>query len=294
MIKNIRLFAVGLMLFQEGHWPAQAQSGAVLATPGIRLEVRARSDQRTFRIGEIIPLELRFSSTIGDKYRLSTQHGDRSGRNNMDTYAVEPRSGWQDPLDLYYRTGVFIGGGIGGIAWLSAESILITADLNEWVRFDQPGDYRLTVKSRRVRDDGMRSDQLVVESNEVLLHIIAATPEWQEETLREALAVLAKSAPVRPHQPGTLDPAWDAVRTIRFLGTAAAAREMAHRVERDVPFRSAGDEECLLGLAASPAREAALDEMNKLLPSSSIAEDAHIKILMSVLATPSGPGGDKH
>jgi hypothetical protein len=119
----------------------------------------------------------------------------------------------------------------------------------------------------------------------VLLNIVAATPEWQEETLRQALAVLAKSAPVRPHQPRALDPAWDAIRTLRFLGTAAAAREMAHRVN---------DPDCVLGLAGSPAREAALDEMNKLLRDSVIAEDGRIRILMSVLATPNGPGADRH
>jgi hypothetical protein len=131
----------------------------------------------------------------------------------------------------------------------------------------------------------MRNEHPAIASNEVLLNIVAATPEWQEEKLRQALAVLSKFSPFRPHQPSAVDPAWDAVRTIRFLGTAAAAREMAHRVN---------DEDCLLGLAASPAREAALDEMNKLLQGSSIAKDGHIKILMSVLATPSRSGGDQH
>jgi hypothetical protein len=60
---------------------------------------------------------------------------------------------------------------------------------------------------------------------------------------------------------------------------------MAHRVS---------DRDCLLGLAGSPAREAALDEMNKLLRDSVIAVDGRIKLLMSVLATPNGPGGDRH
>ena len=181
--------------------------------------------------------------------------------------------------------GDISGSDLGSILWLSTEPVLITADLNEWVRFDQPGEYRLTVKSKRV-DVGRGSDHLAVASNEVLLNIVAATPEWQEETLRQALAVLAKSAPDRwPHQPSAVDPAWDAIRTIRFLGTPAAAREMAHRVS---------DRDCLLGLAGSPAREAALDEMNKLLRDTVIAVDGRIKLLMSVLATPNGPGGDRH
>jgi hypothetical protein len=281
---DMRLLDLGLLLFQVAHWTVQAQSGAPPATPGVRLEVRTRSDQRTFRIGEIIPLELRFSSTIENKYQLETRNSDRSGRLDTETYSVEPRSGWQDPLDLYYRTAVFIGGGLGTMRWLSTESVPITADLNEWVRFDQPGDYRLTVKSRRVRDVAMGSDHPAVRSNEVLLNIVAATPEWQEETLRQSLAVLAKSTPVRPHQAGAPDPARDAIRTLRFLGTAAAAREMAHCVS---------DRDCELGLAGTPVREAALDEMNKLIRDSVIAEDDRIRILMSVLATPNGPGGDR-
>lgn len=109
MFKDVRFLAVGLTLFQAAHWPAQAQSGTPPATPGVRLEVRTRGDQRTFRIGEIIPLELRFSSTIENRYRFDTQYGYRTDGQGpgIETFAVEPRSGWQDPLDLYYRTGIF-------------------------------------------------------------------------------------------------------------------------------------------------------------------------------------------
>ena len=72
MNKKMRLLAVGLALFQAAHWSVLAQSGAPLATPGIMLEVQTRNSQKTFRVGEIIPLELRFQQH--DRKQVSTFH----------------------------------------------------------------------------------------------------------------------------------------------------------------------------------------------------------------------------
>jgi hypothetical protein len=257
--------------------------------PDVKLEVRTRNNQRTFRIGEIIPLDLRFSSTVENKYRLYTQNGDGSGRLNMETYTAEPRSGWQDPLDLFYRTGAFAGGGLGNIWMLSDKPFLITAELNEWMRFDRPGEYRLTVTSARVRDALSRSTVSNVASNEVLLTIIDATPEWQEETLRKALATLAVSAPVQPYDWNQPDPGRDAIRTVRFLGTPAAARELAFRFSKGAFRVNNMDIDCVLGLAGSPAHQAALDEMKKALQDDPpLAGDGWIQLLMMVLT-----GGNK-
>jgi len=99
----MRQLAIGLVLFQAALCQPQAP------VPDVQLEVRTLNNQRTFRIGEIIPLELRFTSTVENQYRLDTRNGDRSGRLNSETYTAEPRSGWQDPLDLFYRTGSSIG-----------------------------------------------------------------------------------------------------------------------------------------------------------------------------------------
>jgi hypothetical protein len=57
-------------------------------------------------------------------------------------------------------------------------------ELNEWVRFDQPGVYPVNVSSRRATDSLKgplwSGNGVLVKSNFVELHIIKATPEWQQ------------------------------------------------------------------------------------------------------------------
>ena len=272
----MRLLGIGLALSQSVLLQVRAQPVAPSPAPNVKLEVRTRDNQKTFRMGEIIPLELRFSSTV--QHQMDGRNYDRSGRLDLETYTVEPRSGWKDPLDLYFRTVASIGGGTGAIYALSSEPILIIAELNEWVRFEHAGEYRVTVQSSRVRGEP-------VVSNQVWLTIVDPTPEWQEETLKTALAALAASAPAWPFGSGVSDPGRNAIRTLRFLGTPAAAREMAHRVT---------DIDCVLGLAGSPARKAALDEMNRLLRDSTVVADGWITHLMSVLETPQNEDENRH
>jgi hypothetical protein len=98
-------------------------------------------------------------------------------------------------------------------------------------------------------------------SNPVLLTIVAPTPDWQHETLDDALAVLSQSYEISallglPSPRGRRE----ALRVLRFLGTAEAARELAHLIDD----RDCGNGDCLLGLAGSPARKVALEELSKV------------------------------
>ena len=263
---------------------ARAQSSPE-ASPRPRLEVRTRGNQQTFRIGEAIPLELQFSSAAENKYHIETRSSDRTGRLDLEAYAVEPRSGWRDPLGLYFRTAEIIGGGLESSQILGGEAFPIAADLNEWVRFEQPGQYRVTITSWRVFESSP-SSPLALVSSPVLLTIVAPTPEWQQETFRRAAAVLAQSYQIStllglPSPQGRRD----AMRVLRFLGTAEAARELAHRIDD----RDCG-RDCLLGLAGSPAREVAFQELRKVLPDSRHAHEIRWTQLMSVLGAPEDPG----
>ena len=74
----------------------------------------------------------------------------------------------------------------------SRSHTVIAADLNEWIRFDQPGEYRVTVRSRRVRMPGMATPVALV-SNELALTITAASPEWQKQTFDQAVVGLEES-----------------------------------------------------------------------------------------------------
>src|SRR5215217_6452687 len=65
------------------------------------LKVSIASDQREFRIGETIPLQLSFSSTVKDRYQVNMAQYDRSGRMEHEHFTVSPAEGAVDPLADY-------------------------------------------------------------------------------------------------------------------------------------------------------------------------------------------------
>jgi hypothetical protein len=102
------------------------------------------TQQTTFHIGETIPLTLSFTGPDNKEFHINTARYDRSGRTGSETFSLEPSSGWADPLADRFRG---IGGGMSGIGTLSSSPTIIPINLNEWVRFDHPGVYHLTVTS---------------------------------------------------------------------------------------------------------------------------------------------------
>jgi hypothetical protein len=218
--------------------------------------VSIASDQTEFRIGETIPLQLAFSSPVKDRYQINMAQYDRSGRMNYEHFNLFPAHGAVDPLEGH-RGGV--GGGLTGFNFLTPEPWKITLNLNEWVRFTQPGEYRLTVTSNRVGIKDLSSplgaSPITVHSNDVTLRVVPATKAWQRLTLRRAVATLDQPAPVKPQDSEKYAKLRrKALETVRFLGTAEAAKELAKRLRGE---DSGGlDYVCMLGLISSPEHEA--------------------------------------
>ena len=70
-----------------------------------------------------------------------------------EKFLVEPTGGTKDPILVYFESGtLFMSGGLTNFRFLSDSPYVIHLDLNEWVRIDKPGNYRVTVTSRRVSD----------------------------------------------------------------------------------------------------------------------------------------------
>ena len=250
----------------------------------VALAVRTSGGQETFHIGERIPLELSFTSSSAS-YQLNTASYDRGGRLAVESYKIEPDQGWDDPLDLYFQSyGGFMGGGLSGFQRLSAAPSVIHRDLNEWVRFNQPGRYRLVVASSRVSRVGteFRSPAVEVSSGELWLTIIPATAEWQAAALEQARAILAHQ-PTGGLPPSGPSPAAQAVATLRYIGTPAAAREMARGLtEPSFAFQFK------LGLASTPARDAAMKSLDELLNDPDFPVNGNFLDTMSLVGLPPG------
>jgi hypothetical protein len=241
--------------------PASAQSSDV------RLQVQTENGRTQFQMGELIPLKLSFTSSALKKYQINMASYDRSGRMGYEAFLLEPETGWSDPLHTYFAYGGFMGGGLSTSKFLSREPTDISLDLNEWVRFDQPGKYTLRVVSRRVgellADKSYPNSSVELTSNELQLTIIPAGKVWQEATLKKAIAVMDKIEGVGDKATGEQsNDKQAALRTLRYLGSVEATKELARRLRGD---DSHTDFTCMFGLVGSPYADVALNEMRRLL-----------------------------
>ncbi len=251
------MYASGPAITLAGNLRAQEDPSS--SSSPVTFQARIENNQTIFRIGEVIRLELSYS-TVAAGIEISTANYDRSGRLGIEYFTVEPSTGWDDPLKAYYSSGPFMAGGLYGLQPLSAKPYIVGRDLNEWVRFTQPGRYRLVVTSTRAgysrRSPGQSNS--VLRSNELSITVIPATAEWQAAKLANAIGTLAS------HR-GSVDPgATDgererAVATVRYLGTPAAAEQMARRLNDPAQFQF------MLGLIASSAHDAAVAALEHVL-----------------------------
>ncbi len=247
-----------------------ATSGAVTQTPqDVRLQVQIDGGKTQFQTGEIVPLKLSFTSSAAKKYQINMATYDRSGRMNYEKFLIEPESGWSDPLQTYFRNGASMMGGLTTFDFLSLKPTVIQLDLNELVRFDRPGKYRLRIVSHRVgelpEDNSYPKTNTELISNELRLTIIPASKPWQEATLKSAVAALDRfGSPSSETTPAVnqTEAAQKALKTLRYLGTAEAARELARRLRGE---DARADYQCMFGLVGSPHTDTALGEMRRLL-----------------------------
>ena len=67
------------------------------ATADVNLTVHTRGNESTFQVGQVIELELSFTSAKPKAYQIDMATYDRSGRLNAETFAIKPAAGWEDP-----------------------------------------------------------------------------------------------------------------------------------------------------------------------------------------------------
>jgi hypothetical protein len=208
----------------------QAAAAQAAADAPFTLTLSIAGEQRQFRPGEIIPLELTFRSDLPGRFAVDGRTYDRSGRLTIDTFRVEPVDGVTDPLLDYFATSAgFIRGGLSsGPARLDGQSYTVGRELNEWLRFDRPGVYTVTVRSDRALDLSRQpangQSVVPVESNPVSFEILPPDPTWEITEIRRAVELLAT---------GRGDDHGEGCRVLRFLGTPLAVREIVGRLERD-------------------------------------------------------------
>jgi hypothetical protein len=230
---------------------------AVLSTPLLassedaapQLQVRTADGRALYHVGERISLSLSFTGPENKRFETNMASYDRSGRMAYEEFHVTPAYGWVDPLNVYFGSSSgYMGGGLTVFAPLSEKPTFVNLNLNEWVRFDQPGTYTIVVVSHRVSgvstgsSGSLGAQSLGLTSNPIQLHIIPATKAWERAKLSSVLNELEENSKATGPEPDSLK---GAIADLRFLGTAAAARVMAQHLREDEPVLMY---ECALGL----------------------------------------------
>lgn len=237
--------------------------------PKVFLQISVAAKNNEFRMGEKIPVTLAFNTRVKNRYELDEADYDRSGRLPSEDFTVTPRDGAEDPLvDYFAPDTAHIGGGLRGFRILTQKPWTIVLNLNEWVRFTKPGEYKLTVSSDRVEilDSSKLNGKarITAVSNPITLKIAARDPARERQALNEAIAKL--NAP-RPLKRATTQGSFQASRleaaeTLRFLGTADAVRELV----RQLGIENSGiPSTCFFGIISSPERAVASEALAEAL-----------------------------
>jgi hypothetical protein len=227
---------------------------ATRKTPeGVSFTLRVRGDKTQFRPGEIISVEFSFTSDLPNSYDLDGATYDRGGRLQLDKFFLDHKKGVVDPLRDYVPGA---GGGISSNPTLSESPHTMAFDLNEWLRFDQPGKFRLYVTAPRVlkKGGGGFRNGAEVTSNIVEFEVLPRDDEWADQELQSIKRLLDSSDPKQDRRP--------VCRRLRFLNTEAAAGEMIRRF--GAPLDVCGYEYSM-GLIGSPHRAFIVKEMERAL-----------------------------
>ena len=274
------LFMVCLRLSPAGAAPdfEATRLNAVAANPpGVSLTLSLPPGRTQFHQGEVIPLTVTFSSRLPKAYRLNagpgiSGSGDRELPWNSDTFQVDDTGGAVDPLPTYYAHEFATFGSGGGPQFqdLTAQAVSIPYTLNEWLRFDAPGRYRVYLTSGRVVDVGRNRPGIfpfqgrTTTSNAVELEILPDDPALDAQTLQQALPLFNEEG----FHSSTQIARQAAVRAIRFLGTPDAVRAMVARYGQFTDYEQwnyFSYRQTRLGLYGYPQPSVVIQEMQSRL-----------------------------
>lgn len=207
---------------------------AAMNPSGVSVTLTLPRGRTQFHRGEIVPLSAVFTSSAPGKYNLNTDDGSRDLEWGNDSFHVDNAAGAVDPLPVYYdhEFGMSYNGPGPRFEPLSVKPRTVSYTLNEWLRFDAPGHYRVSLTSERVTDAAKRHDDLFFQghaatSTAVEFDVLPDDPAWDAQTLQAALPLFDQSVEENDYKTQDLQTA--AARIIRFLGTPDAARAMIAR-----------------------------------------------------------------
>lgn len=240
LVKHALLVTLQIALGAASPLPAPT------APPGVSVELRTVGNKTTFRLSEVVPLEVAFRVTGDVVYSIEIADGWHPAP-NADRFIVEPGHN-------VINRNVWLLQGItccdSRRSRLSSAPAVYPYELTDLVRFTEPGEYRIQYTTRRVFAGppvtGYNESPIRISSNILTIRIIPDDPHWLEALLPGALKG-ADPTPVNEEfrafralpARGSLEPPAAsaamvryrrATRQLRLLDTPAAIRARVSRL----------------------------------------------------------------
>lgn len=170
------------------------------APAGLHVQLRTVANRTTFRLSEIVPLEVAFRSSGPSPY--SIELADKwNAAPATDRFLVEPSESVID-RHVWWLEGIVCCN--SRRALLTSTSSVYSHELTDVLRFTEPGEYRIQYSTRRVFRGmpavGYEPSDMLVRSNVILIRIIEDDPRWLYEVLRAALAGVKTPPPIKERQ----------------------------------------------------------------------------------------------
>lgn len=144
--------------------------------PGLSIQLSQSSPTGNIALGANITLQVAFSSRIRDRY-------ERTAPLRAVRVVVNPTGGWHDPLAKLHALPIVHGGSfLSSIGRLQTEPIMDLLRLNDYVRFDYPGNYTIALIIGEVSEiqPGRARTRLVIITDPIKLRIVPAPPGWRD------------------------------------------------------------------------------------------------------------------
>lgn len=206
-----------------------AQQPVAPPLPGLIVRLRTKSGATAFPLGTRIQLVVSFQASIPGRYSFGLSDGRRVQGCSVSKPVVSPDEGWHDPLAALHRTGNADFGTdcMLRLGQLTMQETDQTLELNQWVRFDQPGSYTVTVRNQGIILDRRGGEHLDVMSEPLRLTLTAQPPGWYDAELARMTSELTVNL-ARDNTASNAD-LNAAVQALASLGGPRAARALDWR-----------------------------------------------------------------
>jgi hypothetical protein len=274
---------LGMSPPQSSDFDAHHAEATAANSSDLHFRLSLAGGRTQFHLGELIKVQYELSSDTPGKHRSGDLWYDLSERSRFESFASDRPADSADPLAGHWTIweslyAVHVTRRMGSWKDLTQNPVLESWDLNDYLRFDRPGRYRIYAVTRHVvsdwspgRDPYAGGPPLA--SNILELEILPEDPAWSADQLQHAVDALPLSAKnPKEHL--------SAAKAIRFLQTPAALEAMAsHYTGAD---REA-DSQLLSGLIGYHDRAAAVARMERQLASPDFAVSRFFLFSLAVM-----------